>query len=624
MLPEGLLNRLEKHGTENIEDGRFLGIELQGFKLTHLLYADDLLVFGKATANNCRTLSLHLSTFAKASGLAVNYEKSSLLLPKLVANTQDIISAIPICNTCTTLTYLGIPISDKCLRVADFLPLVEKITRKLSGWKASMLSFAGRLQFLKFTILNSIAYWIRGSILPKTILKAIRKLFSKFLFYGDISLNRRLYMISWEKVCIPKSCGGLGLYSPAFLQFSFNCSLISRLYNNVSPLGRWFLMRYTSPWRPPPAYASKFWCMVCSAAQIAKPHFKFRITPAAPIAFFGTIGLWVLPRDLDTSIANQIKTIPIFDDVKPCLLWENNSIGHFGAFSKAYYDSMPSCTWANHIWFKGYALRYSIFSWLYFVGGLKTAKALSQRNIHIDPTCPLCNSEQENSTHLFFECHFSFKIIVSLIPQAASHLLRPSVIQLFEWFEEMDSSADMLRLHKIITCCAIYAIWKERNGRRYGGHYNCSNTVIKLIKSSIFAKVSKWKHGIDLLDRLCSAVFLPPTVVPVEILLSTILFCIKMDMEIGKEKKISPCKEELGPREVELGFSLQEATSVTPWRAAGWEVGASGSLASGVRTGGRSSGGAARLGASGWERGFRPSLGFRERKRDGERGGSAS
>ncbi|KAL0921281.1 hypothetical protein M5K25_008339, partial [Dendrobium thyrsiflorum] len=404
----------------------------------------------------------------------------------------------------------------KLLRARITVPLFFYLGTITKRFTASFSKTAGLdwmvtgviLQFLKFTILNSLAYWIRGAILPKTILKTIRKLSAKFLFFGDVSTSHKLHMISWDKVCSPKLCGGLGLYSPAALQFGFNCSLISRTYNTNSPLGRWLFVRYTSPWRPPPAYASKFWRAVCITAQSAKPHFKFRISPAAPIAFFlGSleppdakvgefinVNQWILPQGLDHCIANQIVSTPIFDDDKPCLLWDNNNVGQFGTFTKAFYDEHPSCMWAKHLWFKGSSLRFSVYGWLCVVGGFKTAKALSHRNIFIDPICPLCNSDHESSTHLFFECPFSFNIIVRLIPQAATLMLRPTVVQFFDWLEDLQPPDSMLRLYKLITCCSIYAIWKERNERRLGGHCNCLNTVLKSIKSSVFAKVCKWKN----------------------------------------------------------------------------------------------------------------------------------
>ncbi|KAL0927790.1 hypothetical protein M5K25_002000 [Dendrobium thyrsiflorum] len=343
----------------------------------------------------------------------------------------------------------------------------------------------------------------------------------------EIGMSHKLHMIAWGKVCLPKSCGGLGLLSPQAIQFGFNCSLICRLYNTNSPLSRWLLMRYTSPWRPPTVNASKFWRAICTTALTAKPHFKFRITPYASIAFFwdhwsfvdsladyingnldASVGdfisdnNWALPSGLDPCVDNSIKAIPICVDAKACLLWDNNELGYFGAFVQAFHGDVSTCPWANYLWFKGCALRFSAFGWICMVGGLKTADALSRRNIHINPICPLCRSDYESSNHLFFECQFSYNILLKLIPQASILLLRPNVLQFFVWLEDLNLNADILRLYKLVTCCTIYLIWKERNDRRFGGNSKCWTTVLKSIQHYVCAKVFKWKHGFDLLDRI--------------------------------------------------------------------------------------------------------------------------
>ncbi|KAL0906164.1 hypothetical protein M5K25_024634 [Dendrobium thyrsiflorum] len=61
-------------------------------------------------------------------------------------------------------------------------------------------------------------------------------------------MKRKLYLISWANNCKTREKGGLGLPSFRALQYSFNCSLIFRIYNMTSPLSKWLFFRYTSPW----------------------------------------------------------------------------------------------------------------------------------------------------------------------------------------------------------------------------------------------------------------------------------------------------------------------------------------------------------------------------------------
>ncbi|PKU79515.1 Putative ribonuclease H protein [Dendrobium catenatum] len=131
------------------------------------------------------------------------------MFPKHLRNQLDICQALSIHTISSKITYLGIPLSFYKLEVEDYMPLIDSIYKKLNGWKANLLFFAGRFQYLKFTIHNTIAYWIRGAILPKSVHIIFKKVSARFLFFGDTNSSKRLHMVSWDKVCLPKSKGGL-------------------------------------------------------------------------------------------------------------------------------------------------------------------------------------------------------------------------------------------------------------------------------------------------------------------------------------------------------------------------------------------------------------------------------
>jgi hypothetical protein len=68
-------------------------------------------------------------------------------------------------------TYLGIPLSIRRLANSDLLPLVDKVAGKLLGWKANLLSRAGRLVMVK-TVLSSVPIYLMLALeLPKWFLR---------------------------------------------------------------------------------------------------------------------------------------------------------------------------------------------------------------------------------------------------------------------------------------------------------------------------------------------------------------------------------------------------------------------------------------------------------------------
>ncbi|KAI0525120.1 hypothetical protein KFK09_004511 [Dendrobium nobile] len=109
----------------------------------------------------------------------------------------------------------------------------------------------------------------------------------------------------------------------------------------------------------------------------------------------------------------------------------------------------------------------------------------------------------ESINHLFFECQYSFDVINHTIPDTKRLLLRPTILHLFEWIEEVYSNNALLKnLYLLFVSCSLYFIWKERNSRRFGYVFNNSSTTSTLIKSAVFVKVGKWKAVSSLLCSL--------------------------------------------------------------------------------------------------------------------------
>ncbi|PKU68946.1 Putative ribonuclease H protein [Dendrobium catenatum] len=513
-----------------IDNNHFMGAHFGNFKISHLLYADDLLVFGEASPANCDNLMQIISKFSKSSGLFMNLDKSSIMLPSHIINDNSICRSLGL-NHKEIINYLGIPISFKRIKIADFSPLMEEVSRKLSGWNASLLSFAGRLQFLKFTLLNSIAYWIRGSILPKAVIKFVRRIASKFLFFGDITVVRKLHLVAWDTVCKPKNKGGLGLPSIPALQYGYNCSLIHRIYTRKFPLADWVFMIYGSPWKPPDSKATKFWKAICSTAIDSKANWTHFVTPSSPSSFvwdywcnknrivdlfslssiFGNTsvskfivdGSWQLPINIHSVAVNCISSIIIHDNYRECLVWDTvtGRKAKFKDFVSDYYKMLPLCQWDCFIWHKKHILRYSVYSWLSLVGGLKTAVELNRRNIDVEITCSLCNGYPESTGHLFFDCSYSHSVITALIPDCASILLRPNLMQLFDWVNDNPNFDARTKWLKYLTiCCSLYFIWRERNDRRFALTAASSSSVCVKIKKAILAKVIKWRKDNSMQD----------------------------------------------------------------------------------------------------------------------------
>ncbi|GAU10361.1 hypothetical protein TSUD_422740, partial [Trifolium subterraneum] len=138
--------------------------------------------------------------------------------------------------------YLGLPIGGDSRRLNFWYPLVDRIRKRLSGWKCKNLSFGGRLILLKSVLSSIPVYFLSFFKAPAGIISSLDSIFCKF-FWGGSEDSRKLSWIKWETVCSRRECGGLGVKRLK----EFNCAL----------LGKWI-------WRVLEE-KDRLWCLVIKA-----------------------------------------------------------------------------------------------------------------------------------------------------------------------------------------------------------------------------------------------------------------------------------------------------------------------------------------------------------------------
>ena len=107
--------------------------------------------------------------------------------------------------------YLGIPIKHPGSPM-DVNLILDRVKQKLAGWKANLLSSAGRIVLIQASSSTIPAYVMQYALLPNKILEAIDRVNQKFL-WGSSEIARKIHWVGWNKVTKPKKVGGLGLQS---------------------------------------------------------------------------------------------------------------------------------------------------------------------------------------------------------------------------------------------------------------------------------------------------------------------------------------------------------------------------------------------------------------------------
>jgi hypothetical protein len=114
--------------------------------INHLLFADDLLLFGKASLSEAASLRSCLDKYCSWSGQSINASKSSIRFSK---NTNPATSAVirnwfPYDENPSKSLYLGLPIFLENSKRRGFQGIIDKVNSRIEGWRAKTLSQAGR------------------------------------------------------------------------------------------------------------------------------------------------------------------------------------------------------------------------------------------------------------------------------------------------------------------------------------------------------------------------------------------------------------------------------------------------------------------------------------------------
>ena len=93
-----------------------------------------------------------LLCFKTVTGLKVNALKSEMVRIGEVSNDQVLAEFLGCRIGSLPMTYLGMPLGASHKSPTIWNPILEKIERKLAGWKKMYLSKGGRLTLLKSKI----------------------------------------------------------------------------------------------------------------------------------------------------------------------------------------------------------------------------------------------------------------------------------------------------------------------------------------------------------------------------------------------------------------------------------------------------------------------------------------
>ena len=181
----------------------FGGNEDSVFNISHLLFANDTMVFCEASEDQMLYLSWVLFWFEASSGLKINLEKSELIPVGRLGNVEVLAAELGCQIGSLPSMYLGLPLGAGHKTVIVWDSVEEQMRKRLALWKRSYISKGGRITLIKSSLASLPLYQISLVRMPIFVAKRLEKLQRNFLWGGGC-VNKKPHLIKWEVVCMTK------------------------------------------------------------------------------------------------------------------------------------------------------------------------------------------------------------------------------------------------------------------------------------------------------------------------------------------------------------------------------------------------------------------------------------
>ena len=178
-----------------------------------LQYVDDTLVVLRSNLASASRLKEVLDAFSVATGLKINYNKSTIVPMHTAPGEVADLAALLGCQIGSfPQAYLGLPLSCTKLQLNAFAPLISKSDQYLAGWQCTLLNPMGRAVLVNSVLDSQLIYAMSSLLLPKGTLDALDRRRRAFLWSGEdhVSSLVRSVWCRGNKLASQKSREGWG------------------------------------------------------------------------------------------------------------------------------------------------------------------------------------------------------------------------------------------------------------------------------------------------------------------------------------------------------------------------------------------------------------------------------
>lgn len=446
-----------------VADNRWKAVKAsrQGPPISHLFFADDLVLFSSSTNAQIQLVRQCLEEFARWSGQTINLSKSKIFVSKNISGrrAREISRMAEIPITTDLGRYLGVPLIHGRVTKKTYWPLVERFQAKLANWKINQLSLAGRCILVKSAAAPIALHTMQSAKLPSGVCDKLDSLSRQFV-WGSTSDKRRIHLVSWENVCVPKGVGGLGFRSMK----NWNSISLAKLAWRflTEPGSLWVQLikaKYFTQGRgendDSRVTDSHIWRSLLHGRDVLQPGLVWRIGDGNSVNFWSDKWLFDYPlieaaqavvpeaelgkmvRDYwgvdgwDIDLLSTLLPADVVNAIRPMIcassteisdeiIWKCASDGNF-SMKSAYHELVvpdsDSPIVVKQIWKLKVFPRIRYFMWLVWHDRLLTNHQRAERHLAHDDSCHCCPGVVESSLHVIRDCSNARAVWDDFVPE---------------------------------------------------------------------------------------------------------------------------------------------------------------------------------------------------------------
>ncbi|RHN63454.1 putative reverse transcriptase zinc-binding domain-containing protein [Medicago truncatula] len=429
-----------------------------------------------------------LRGFEMASGLKVNYHKSSLIGVNVSRQFMEAACRFLHCSEGSVpFNYLGLPVGANSKKLSTWEPMLEQLRNRLNSWGFKYVSLGGRITLLN-SVLNAIPiFYLSFMKIPTKVVKKVTRIQRDFL-WGGVGGGRKICWVKWKTICQPKSKGGLGVRDVKMVNLSLMAKWKWRMLQDELPLWKTVLrekygentsMIFSEEGTRWPRFASGWWkelktLEVGLGANWFSNNVVRKVSNERGTSFWKDKWIeedrwdWLPEEGGKYTVRSSYRVLE-----EGVLHQEGLSGLEEEVFSNLWKSPAPSKVVA--------------FSWMALRDRIPTRTNLRHRNVLAprEPcVCVLCGEMEEKTSHLFLHCEVSLLIWRKVLDWLEINFITPQNLHSHYacWNGEVNSRK-LRKAFLMIWHASIWMIWKERNARIFKNQFQNFDEVVDNIKA---------------------------------------------------------------------------------------------------------------------------------------------